>query len=81
MQNVVLRIFPWQDNTMTPEAELQMRAKMEWEAATERLGNLLAPPLPDLPARTPDSLQECFDLLQSRLDALKAAYGVPSRGD
>lgn len=62
---------------MTAESERQARAKLEWEVASERLGNLLVPPLPGLPQSTPKALQECFDLVQSRLDTLRAACRVP----
>jgi hypothetical protein len=64
---------------MTAESELKARAKLEWEAASERLGNLLVPPISGMPEATPKALQECFDLLQSRLDTLRAAYRVPVR--
>jgi hypothetical protein len=55
----------------------QIRTKLEWEAASEKLGNLLAPPLPRLPDATPENLWTCFERMQESLDALRAAYDVP----
>jgi hypothetical protein len=62
---------------MADRTELQIRTKMEWEAASEKLGNLLVPPLPGLPEATPENLWTCFERMQESLDALRAAYGVP----
>jgi len=47
---------------------------MEWEAASEKLGNALGARQPGLPTATPEEIRACFDLLQKRLDALRAAW-------
>jgi hypothetical protein len=65
------------DEVMDDRSAEQMRAKMEWEAASEKLGNLLVPPLSGLPRATPENLRACFDQLQANLDALRETYGVP----
>lgn len=59
--------------------ETRIVAKLEWEAANEKLGNFLQPLLPGLPVAEPAQLKDCFDYLQSRLDAMRAAFGVPPR--
>jgi hypothetical protein len=64
---------------MNDRTETQLRAKLQWEAASEKLGNLLVPPLDGLPEATPEGLLESFDRLHAKLDALRAAYDVPAQ--
>ena len=61
-------------------AEQQALAKLEWEAASEKLGNALVPPNPGLPIASRDDIRECFELLQTRLDALRALYDAAADG-
>jgi hypothetical protein len=53
----------------------RLRAKLQWEAACERLAFALSPP-PAAAGQAPPDLGFALKLVQEALDALRAAYAA-----
>lgn len=61
-----------------PNGQAQLRAKLAWEAAYERLRNAIQPPR-GAPFGTREERLKAFELAQESLDALRAAFEVEPR--
>jgi len=62
-----------------PIGTAQLRARLLWEAACERLRNSLQPPK-GAPESTSDEQLEAYRLAQEALEAIRQAFDIDSTG-